>query len=212
MSAVAALRPAFEAAEPDGTTRLEREFVFYGRIVDFDELNRAIGHEEQEQWEIRNPRNDKLQYFGSIRVRKTTSLEPDGGHRVVYVLTMKTMTDDVSGRQEVEIPTTADMFEQIKRLATGGSIKTRYFFPIPETLFRWEVDVYTNRDGEADDWCKIDLEVDSPDYKPPQFPIQLEEVITRQPADRTADERKFVEKLMDEKFILSNAYPKTHTP
>ena len=198
---------SLEGKTPDGTVQLEREFVYYGKIVDIADLASASEHEEQEQWELRVPRSENSLYFGSIRVRRSVySRDPETAH---YVLTMKSLKDDVSGKDEVELPATEGMFEMIKRLATGGSIKTRYLFPIEGTDYKWEVDVYaTNGEGGLSDWCKIDLEVDDPDYQPPDFPIQMTEVIKNQPADRTDDERALVEKLMSEQFILSNPYPK----
>lgn len=196
-----------ESAPADGQKRKELEYVFYGQIVNFDELSKADSVEHQEQWEIRN-QNPDAPFEGNIRVRK--SWMQDDEAKVRYVLCAKTFLKEGKGRDEVEIEVTADMFEQFKRLATGGMVKTRYNIPVlgpnGEQLM-WEVDVYRDADDKVVPWCKIDLEVPARLESIPEFPIQLEDgVITNQYDARTPEEKAKVDELMKTVFVRKNPY------
>jgi CYTH domain-containing protein len=205
------LRAAFGnviSLEGDGQTKLEMEYVFFGKIVDMSELEKAEGSETHEQWELRRFPKEGQRYHGAIRVRKTSSTTGRG--KTDYELTLKTIDSEsnVIGKQETEIDVTPDMFDQFRRLAANGMIKTRYFFPFQheDQNLIWEVDVFKGRNGETSEWCKIDLEVQKPLSTIPPFPIQLTDVIDRQPNERTEEQNAFVKRLMEEELLQVNSY------
>lgn len=196
-----------------GQTQLEREYVIYGKLVDVKDLEKAASQEHQEQWEIRGEKKDDLRYFGSVRVRAAYANEGDGdaGRDIKHTLTIKTLQRDGEGKDEVELPCSADVFEQVKRLCTGGMTKVRYCFPITHEGqdLVWEVDVYTDANDELVTWCKLDLEVQKPLKTLPPYPVQLTDVLDTQPEHRSAAQKAFVEDLMDKHFVRPNPYPKT---
>ena len=87
-------------AQADGQTRVEKEIVTYGKIVDMDELKKADRKEEQEQWEIR-VKDDKSQYGGCIRIRCI-----DGK---TYILTTKTYKPEKGNLEETEVELSKDV-------------------------------------------------------------------------------------------------------
>lgn len=192
-----------QEANADGQTRAEKEIVTYGKIVDFDELKKADRKEDQEQWEIRT-RDEKNQYSGCIRIRCT-----DGNKYVLTIKTFKPEKGDLM-ETEVEIPAEvgANVMEEFKKLSTGGMIKTRYFFNIPDTELVYEVDVYYNEKKEPRAWCKIDLEVTDLRLKRPELPIQLKDAREIPAKGRSEDDQRFVERLMDQEFITPSPYLK----
>lgn len=173
----------------DGTTAVEREKVFYAKIIDFSELEHAASWEDQEQWEIR-PRETGT---GVVRVRKTSAGE----------LSLATKVFDGDSRQETEITITEDIFNGFRAIAPGGMIKRRYIFPIPNTTMKWEIDVYRLGESWAE-WCKIDLECDDLTAKNPPFPIALEKVISGNRALLTQEERDKLDTLFKTVFITAN--------
>lgn len=194
---------SLEAQPADGKMRVERELVFFGKIANFQELAKADSHEQQEQWEIRITPSAEHRFGGCARVRMID------GHK--FILTTKTFnSEDADAASEVELEVSKDMFEQYKRLATGGMCKTRYVFKIDEQHF-WEVDVYVKPNGDFEDWCKIDLEVQTEDMlqNRPAFPITLTDVIDAQWGERTEEQQAEVDELMKTVFVRPNAYPKT---
>ena len=194
-----------ESQPADGQKRKELEYVFYGKIVNFDELSKAKTVEHQEQWEIRN-QDPNAPFEGNIRVRKSWTEHERGIVR--FVLCAKTFQKEGKGRDEVEIEVSRDMFEQFKRLATGGMQKTRYCFPFEHEghALMWEVDVYQDDNNAVVEWCKVDLEVPERLETIPEFPIQLTETITSQYDARTPEEKAKVDQLMKEHFVCQNAY------
>jgi CYTH domain-containing protein len=190
-----------QEANADGQTRVEKEIVTYGKLVDFDELKKADRKEDQEQWEIRT-RDEKNQYSGCIRIRCT-----DGNKYVLTIKTFKPEKGDLM-ETEVEIPTEvgANVLEEFKKLSTGGMIKTRYFFNVPDSELVWEVDVYYDEKKEPRSWCKIDLEVPDLRLKRPELPIQLKDAREIPAKGRTEDDQCFVERLMDREFITPSPY------
>lgn len=174
----------------DGKTAVEREKVFYCQIADFAELEKADSWEKQEQWEIR----PKETNAGVVRVRRTSAGE----------ISLATKVFDGDVRQETEIEISEDIFNGFRSIAPGGMIKTRYNFKIPNTEFKWEIDVYNNADGSPCEWCKVDLECDSLDMENPPFPITFTKVISGNRAAITPEERSFIETLFSTKFITRN--------
>ena len=181
-----------EAAAADGVVKQELEYVFFGKIGNLEALEADVPKEKQEQWSV-----DGID--GTIRVRAIDDKE--------YILTTKTWTPGVTGKNECELPTTKDMFEHFKLMAPKGMLKTRYKFPVPDSDLIWEVDVFYNADGTPQEWCKIDFEVPDASVKVPPFPesLQLTDVITNQYGKRTEEENAFIDDLLKVKFSSVNA-------
>lgn len=188
-------------AEADGQTRVEKEIVVFGKIVDFDQLKKADRKEEQEQWEIRS-RCDTNTYSGCIRIRCLNGEK--------YILTTKTFKPDKGDLMETEIELDKDvganMLEEFKKLSTGGMIKTRYFFKVPDSDLTWEVDVYYDEKKNPRVWCKLDLEVSDMRIKRPDFPIDLKDAREIPPKNRNEDDQRFVERLMNKEFVTPSPY------
>ncbi len=197
------LQPSLEGAPADGQTRAEKELVYYGKIVDMGELEKADSKEEQEQWEIRS-KDDTNAYGGCVRIRCINGKQ--------YILTTKTFKPEKGHLSETETELPAEvgknMMEEFKKLSSGGMIKTRYLFKVPDSDLVWEVDVYFDDKGEARQWCKIDLEVNDLRVKRPELPIQLKEVREIPAKNRSEDDQRFLERLMDREFVSPNPYKK----
>ncbi len=190
-------------AQADGQTRAEKEVVTYGKIVDFDELKKADRKEEQEQWEIRT-KDDSLQYGGCVRIRCLNGKQ--------YILTVKTFRSEKGDlmETETELPAEigANMLKEFRKLSSGGMIKTRYFFDVPDSDLVWEVDVYYDEKKQPRAWCKIDLEVSDLRVKRPDLPIQLTQAREIPPKNRTEEQQRFIERLMGKEFVTPNPYLK----
>lgn len=168
----------------DGVKRDERESDWYGKVVDFEELKRAKGFEIQRQSGIKAKN-------GMVRVRKTTV-----NGVVSYALTSKAFKGP-GERDEVSEKVGESMHEVFMK-ATGESMdKTRYFFDAGNGL-TWEVDIFTDLDGNFKPYCKIDLEYEKRPAEWPQLPIQLTEVIG--PDNRTDEQLEFVRQLNSNMF------------
>jgi hypothetical protein len=188
-------------AEADGQPRVEKEIVIYGKIVDFKQLKEANRKEDQEQWEIR-VRHDSNVYGGCIRIRCLDGTK--------YILTTKTFKPEKGDLVETEVELDKDvgagMLEEFKKLSTGGMIKTRYFFDIPDSELVWEVDVYYDEKKQPRTWCKIDLEVTDMRIKRPDLPIDLKDAREIPPKNRSEDDQRFVDRLMEKEFITPSPY------
>lgn len=187
---------------PQKKLKKEKEFVFYGKIVDFNEL-KAKAAEYQEQYEVKIPKTEKNATGGRIRVRKMVK----GDKEPKFVLTTKTKLPDGSD-YESDCKTTEENFIQFKYFCEGGMIKDRYSFPVEGYKgLRWEVDVFTGTNGLFHEWVKIDLEIEDESIElanMPPFPIQLSDVITNQNGQRTAEEEAIVRTLYDTVFRTPN--------
>ena len=109
----------------DGVGRIERELEFYGRIVDFGDIEkRAIKVEYQEQCEVKRK-------GGSLRVRMTKQDDQDP----VYSLTLK-YRDQNEPTKKNEIPQeiSEDMFTAFKTMADNMMIKRRFYIPMDVAL------------------------------------------------------------------------------
>lgn len=164
---VAELKAANEAEVGDGKPKKELEYVWYGRVLDFSIIEKAIGFEIQRQSAIKQP-------GGLIRVRKTVK---DG--QVSYVETTKLFSADGS-RQELPYDCDALKHEFFMKMTGGSTDKTRYFYPAGGGL-TWEVDFYTDLEGNFKPWCKIDLEVKEPLLHVPTPPVKMADVIFLDP-------------------------------
>lgn len=188
--------------DADGSTKVEKEIVTFGKIVDFKQLEKADRKESQEQWELRSKDSDNL-HGGCIRIRCVDEKK--------YILTVKTFVPDKGNLSETETELDPEhgkaLLKEFSKLSSGGMIKTRYFFNVPDSELVWEVDVYYDEKGNPREWCKIDLEVTDMRIKRPELPIELKEAREIPPKNRSEEEQKFVERLMSKEFITPNPYP-----
>lgn len=182
-----------------GVANRETEYVFYGRMTDMAELEKAASHENHQQWEIKIPKTEDNATEGRFRIRKTTNQEGTDE----YVLTTKNKIG-AGTNNEVSLPTTKDHFEQFKLMAHNGMIKDRYHFPIEGTDLVWEVDVFLKPEGGYYDWVKIDLEVPSPLTEFPPFPVTMDKVIDPDPSKREDDDEAQVKALYAHTFLTKN--------
>lgn len=192
-----------EAEAADGVSRPELEKVFYCKLEDFSQLDKASLKQHQEQWSLK----PEIDVPGSVRVRCL-----DKG--ASYVFTIK------NGKNEVEFPASKDGFDAMKAISNNGMIKERFEFPIDTRLFandedkkvweglKWEVDVYFKEDGSYQEWCKVDLEVPSMEiYKGnerPPFPVEFTKVMTGDRSKLNEEETEFLNSLFDTVFISRN--------
>lgn len=206
--AMAALLGSFLSMEDETSqateakTEVELEHVFYGRLTDFSALEKAASKVHQEQWTIKAESTDAMLYGGGVRARKITSADSE---EPCYVICIKNFEKGKRGVLENEFEVSADAFEQIKRIAERGMIKTRYSFPIEGTDYCWEVDVFEGPNGPHE-WVKVDLEVDSVDFEIPELPIVLEGLIRDNPAQRTEEQQRLISELQERYMTVANQY------
>ena len=178
------LKPAMEDLV-DGKVHKEKEYVWYGKVEDFSVLKNAKGSEVQRQTAVKTKN-------GIFRVRKTVI---DGA--VTYALTAKSFVGR-NERNECSVPVGEEM-HNVFMAAVGESMdKTRYFFDAGNGL-TWEVDIFTDLDGNPKPYCKIDLEVTQDLAEFPPLPIKLSEVVP--PGDRTAEQQELVNGLNSKMFV-----------
>ena len=194
---------SLEEDSADGSYNKEIEHVFYARITDFKQLEKAQSKVRQEQWEIKLPLTKDNAAKGSVRVRSIK----EKGKETEYILTSKMSLNETGDKMEVSLPTTAEQFVQFKFLASQGMIKDRYTFDAGDGL-KWEVDVFIDQDGGYYQWCKIDFEVPSHDIKVPAFPIEIYETIDATNLERDSAQDKKVQALYDQYFLTKNVFKK----
>lgn len=166
-------RAALEEEVADGKVHDEYEYVWYGRVRDFSVIKDAFAFEHQRQSFVLMP-------HGLVRVRKTIK---DGV--VSYVETTKLFLDN-GGRKEFSEPCSALKHEFFMR-ATGVSMdKTRYSFRAGGGL-TWEIDLFTDLNGNFKPYCKVDLETNGPLDHLPELPIALEDMIFVDPTKGRPD-------------------------
>lgn len=182
------------ALESVGSLAKEIEHEFYAQLTDTAQLERADSVEHQSQWEIRTPNDDGRLYVGSVRVRKTVK---DG--QASYMFCIKTMIPGQGTRNETELEVTEDIYEQFRRVAQKGMVKTRYSFKVPDSDYVWEIDLFDNNRDEAQPWVKIDLEVSSKAEELPKFPLSVVEIIGTK--NRTAEQQQKIDELFETVFI-----------
>jgi len=179
----------------------ENEMVFYGRIKNLDDLKKAGHMETHEQYEIKAEKTEANAASGRVRVRKTVG---QGSDTPEYVLTIKTPIS-TGGDTENNIGCDIRAFIQFQHIAEKGMIKDRYFFKLDEK-HNWEVDVFKASNGAYHAWCKIDLEHTGFIGNIPDFPIELEEVISAQDGHRTPEEQQKVDTLYETVFTVPNPF------
>jgi hypothetical protein len=185
----------------------EIEHTIYARVVNFSDLEQAASKENQEQWEIRIEKTEKIAGKGSMRVRKTWL---DGKEEEAsFVRTSKVVMNEKGDKIELPMPSNKDEFTIFKFLAAQGMRKVRYTFPIIGTNLKWEIDMFPKPDGDGFfEWCKIDLEVQNREQPIPEFPIPLEDVILPEGYGRTGggEVQNQITQLYDQFFLLKNQF------
>lgn len=160
----------------DGNATREKEYVWYGRLTNPEELQKAVGQEVQKQSSLKGK-------GGTIRVRETTN-----NGQISYTLTAKAYSAR-GDANEVSLPVSKDMYEIFKTLTGESMDKIRYTFPIEGTELKWEVDVFIDAQGNPKDWVKIDLEVPEETKEWPPLPITLGEMIFGGNAEYTPEQK-----------------------
>lgn len=198
----------------DGKAHKEIELVYHAILDDVTVLDSAARKEIQEQWEIKIDKTEpsivpRNLAGGRMRVRKINNGEK-------YIFCSKTKDGD--HQAEVELESTEDQFNQFVAMATGGMLKTRYYFPIdgtegsfPEGEFDgkivWEIDVFQSHpNDEPKEWVKIDLELPENwnQRRPFFFPFKTKEMIKSQYGERTEEEEAIVSRLYEKDFVIKH--------
>ena len=96
-----------------GQSKKEIEYEIYGRVVNMNDLKKAVKTERQDQWGIPVFKTEKNYSAGTVRVRQV-----DGGR---IELATKVKRDS----SEAEIETSKDMFDHFRKLADQGLIKVQ---------------------------------------------------------------------------------------
>lgn len=118
----------------------------------------AESKEHQEQWGIYVPKSDDNAVGGSLRVRKTVF--QDESVKIEDCCKTELGAD---GKMEDENRVSETRFKQFEQLADQGLIKVRYTIPAQTQAgvdFKFEVDVFYNKDGELIPWAKVDAEME----------------------------------------------------
>lgn len=186
-----------EESQDQSSKKPETELVIYGKVSNIEGLKSALRKEHHEQIDSKFITGER------VRMRKTVD---DKGTR--YELTMKKALDESNGvvlrhdeyTQEVD----SVFYEGFKSIAgTSISYKDRYIFTPKQTtivssaldsksstegikidvpLIQYEVDVFTDAEGNLKEWCKIDVELDGinsyltqhyPDIKDVRFIVKV---------------------------------------
>lgn len=183
---ILSLTPALEDLE-NGIAAKEKEYVWYGRLTDLSVLEKAIAKEVQSQASLKI--NDC-----TLRVRKVI----DNGE-MRFVMTGKRWV----GRgecQECSHASSKDMYDIFCAMAGQTMDKIRFKFQGPgDTVF--ELDMFTNPDGSFKEWCKVDWEVPEAVTEFPALPFTLQDIIFGGNDDYTPEQRKAVNKLLNEEFV-----------
>ena len=182
----------------------EIEKVYFAKIKDFEQLEKARHKETIEQWDMRSkPSGDQsnMKGNGCVRVRCYD------GHR--YELTIKNYfggnktkinTSHISALEK-DISIDKEAFEIFRSICPIGFVKTRYTFPVNSNL-KFDIDVFHDKEGKLQEWCKIDVEMKHYTDQIPEWPVDFEEIIDRHTCSEETG--KFVNNLYQEKFNLYN--------
>lgn len=172
----------------DGVAAKEIEYMWYGRLTDFEALKKAAGTETQKQSSLKGK-------GGTIRVRETTAMG-----QLRYTLTAKAYSG-YGEANECSLPVSKDMHEVFKVLSGESMDKIRYTFPIEGTELKWEVDVFIDAQGNPKDWVKIDLEVPERINEWPPLPVPLTDVIFAGNDEYTREQRAKLDELFATVFV-----------
>jgi CYTH domain-containing protein len=177
----------------------EIEYILFAKPNDFQEIiNQAVGVEQQEQWEIDVPADDKSPKPFKLRMRKSCLKVKGVIKEESIVQTYKSKPIQLNKNEpttveEIDIPVDIQAWEFFLTIAQHGIIKDRYFIPIPGTKLGWEVDCFRGRKGNYLEWAKIDLEVPGKLNTLPNLPFEHTGLITNQRGFRTPQEDKTIQ-------------------
>lgn len=183
--------------KPDGVMRPEIEITVYVKVKDFEFLSMAASSETHEQWAL--PLTNEKEVRTRLRITDN----------VVHTLTAKKKRANSVGSDEAEQVITKDLFALLKLAATHGYKKTRYNFPIPDTVkagedepLKWEVDVFLSNGGDYSPWVKVDLEMNDLNMIIPPLPFQssVEALIVSDDPDLSSEEKAMISKLWDKEW------------
>lgn len=183
------LRSALEESLSQEQTANEIERVWFAKIDDFSQFDRATETESHEQWEYRLFRDGKP--IGTLRSRMI-----DEGDR--YELTIKTYRKEGAGSIESNLAATDDVHEVVSALADRVLRKIRYVIPATvkhngeDVDLKWEIDVFLLPDGEREPWVKIDLEIPDESVPTPSIPFKYADIINASFDARMSDEQRGV--------------------
>lgn len=173
----------------DGQARPEVELTVYGEMVDITHLEQASSNVRMEQWNL--PESESEECRTKARIRAVNDRR--------WILTTKTKPKtSADGVVEVECDISRDMFNSLRNLSHSGYMKTRYYYPIPNTGLQWEVDVFYGTDGSAHPWVKLDLEVPSLDIELPPWPFPMRHIIIDGGNDTDYQDRSIITRLWNE--------------
>lgn len=192
---------SLESNAEDGKPTVEKEYVFFVRPENFDEITSNRNWILQEQWEVREGKIPEDERETSERVRyerANDATEP------TYTHARKVSIRGKISKLETERPSTEQEFADYKRKATSGCYKKRYLFPTeynskPAT---WEVDVFYTADGHIVPWVKLDLEVDELGHELPAWPFAVAETFVKQVSERTEEEHKWLREHVTSKMFI----------
>lgn len=170
-------------------TEVEREFTFYAKLKSLDDLQMASKVEEHEQYEIPFDSDKPIR----ARVRKVDN--------DLCYFTTKKKVDDISN-VESTVEVTKEMFKTLSEVALCGYKKRRHIIPVMNSAneLTWEIDVFYTSSTVLDDWVKIDLEIDDPSLKIPDFPIQVETLIWADNPKLNPRDKAFIDSLWEERW------------
>lgn len=199
---VTGLLQRYSVEDATGSTEVEMEIAYYGRLVDRSILEKATSVEGQEQHAIFPPKKPGDTSSGQVRVRKTWT--PNVRTKARYELTAKTPYGKNGGRTESNVEITEDFFNVFKLTAETSMKKTRYTFnpsdindSYPKLHLVIQMDVFENTD-----WVKIDVEAKG--VMPPDINYFREgilaDVIPGIVANRTREQELKVRELYDKHF------------
>lgn len=138
--------PSRENNSEDG---MEREYSFYGKLIDKDDLEHAENFSDQLQYRVQVPSKEAGREIW-VRIRKTIDWQKkaDGKQFAsdpVYTLTIKSFIKGGEGCSEAESELPAEQGEKLLeafRKAGDGMIKRRYRFPVT-------IEHYAETDGKV---------------------------------------------------------------
>ena len=153
----------------------EIEYVWYLKLIDFNQLTNAPhkeSHFQAEYWLFDDEGKERI---GVIRSR-----EIDSGER--HELTVKSYSKDHDGAMETTLVGNSASNAAMTRIAQRIVRKVRYRYPTgtpqgDESTGFFEVDVFILADGSNYPWVKVDFEVPNKETPVPTLPFKYSESI-----------------------------------
>lgn len=186
---------SLEDMKVDNKVKKELEFTIYAKVKNLADLDGAP-KEIHEQWSVPLPDSG-----GKLKMR----IRAVDNNR--FILTTKKRRSGIDGSDEVETIIGKDMFNHLKDAGGEGYLKTRFFFPVPNSELTWEIDRFMKNGGAPSEWVKIDLEVDDLHMDLPPLPIDVEMAIIAGDPQLTAEEEEIIRGLWSNEWQQINAGP-----